>query len=194
MNASALSFFLGCSLFSIGKNQKLLVGKNYFVPVPMDRRPASCRNSLLSNFISFIYFKAKDSELESLKASVDLISKQTISQARKNIPQKFSSLLDIFRFVPDPFYKAFIDLPSMGHGATFAFSLLSNSGLEGKKILGYKVSDVTHYAPVISPPGLNVIFSEFNGRLKILCSFDKGRITRDEVKSYLETLKLNLLA
>ena len=193
MNASALSFFLGCSLFSIGRNQKLLTGINYFVPVPMDRRPASCKNSLLSNFLSFIYFKAKDSDLESLKSSVELISKQTILQARKSIPQKFSSLLDIFRFVPDPFYKAFIDLPSKGHAATFAFSLLSKSGLEGKKILGYKVSDVTHYAPVISPPGLNVIFSEFNGSLKILCSFDESRISKDEVALYLDVIKLNLM-
>jgi hypothetical protein len=193
MNASALSFYLGCSMYSISKFQNLLTGKNYFVPVPMDRRPASCKTSLLSNFISFIYFKATEHDLDTLKNSVDLISKQTITQARKNMPAKFSSLLDLFRFVPKPIYKSFIDLPSNGHAATFAFSLLSNSRLEGKKIMGCDVTDVTHYSPVISPPGLNVIFSEFNSRLKILCSFDESRITRNEVASYLETLKLNLL-
>jgi len=193
LNASMLSFFLGSSLFTSGSIPDLFTGKNYFVPVPMDRRPASCKNSLLSNFISFIYFKATDSDLKSLKASVELITRQTISQARKNIPGKFSSLLDLFRFVPKPFYRAFIELPGGGHAATFAFSLLTNSGMEGKKILGYKVINVTHYAPVISPPGLNVIFSEFNGKLKILCSFDESRITNEDVVIFLEALKLNLL-
>jgi len=193
MNAQALPFFLGCSLFAISKHSKFLTGKKYFVPVPMDRRPASCKNSVLSNFISFLYFNAKDSDLESLQQSVEIISKQMISQARKNMPEKFSSLLDLFRFVPKYIYKAFIELPGNGHSATFAFSLLSGSKLEGKEMMGHKVLDVTHYAPAISPPGLNVIFSEFNGKLKILCTFDERRITKDNVVSYLGTLKLNLL-
>jgi hypothetical protein len=53
--------------------------------------------------------------------------------------------------------------------------------------------DVTHFAPVISPPGLNIIFSEFSGRLKVLCSYDENRILKDDVISFLRTLKSNLL-
>ena len=193
LKANQLAFFLGCSMFSISKHSELLTGKNYFVPVPVDRRTASSQNSLLSNFISFLYFKAEESDLESLEKITGVISKQTIMQAKKNIPEKFSSLLDLFRHVPSPLYKAFIDLPSRGHAATFAFSLLSGSKLEGKKILGRRVLDVTHYAPVISPPGLNVIFSEFNSKLKILCSFDERRISRKNILAYLDTIKQNLL-
>jgi hypothetical protein len=193
MKTNALPFLLGCSLFSISKHSNLLTGKNYFVPVPMDRRPASCKNNLLSNFISFLYFSAKDADVESLENIIGAISTQMIFQARKNIPAKFTSLLDIFRFVPAAVYKAFIELPGNGHSATFAFSLLSGSKLERKEMMGHKVLDVMHYAPAISPPGLNVICSEFNGRLKVLCTFDERRIAKDNVVSYLDTLKLNLL-
>jgi NRPS condensation-like uncharacterized protein len=193
ITGQALPFLLGSTVYSLSRHKNLLTGKNYFVPVPLDRRNASDQNSILSNFISFLYFKAEDSDLASIEKITEVISKQTISQARKNHPGKFSSLLDIFRYVPNPLYATLIELPSAGHAATFAFSLLSNSKLEGKKIFGSRVLDVTHFAPVISPPGLNVIFSEFGGRMKVLCSYDECRILKEDVGSFLNTLKLNLL-
>ena len=83
MKTSALPFFLGCSLFALSRQAKLLTGKYYFIPVPVDRRPPSGKNSLLSNFISFLYFNADDSELVSLEKTIQTISKQMISQAKK---------------------------------------------------------------------------------------------------------------
>jgi hypothetical protein len=194
MQSGALPFYLGCSLFSLCSLKKLLAGSGrYFIAVPVERRPAAGRNAILSNYISFLYFHAGARELKSIKDVSLAFTQQMVSQARKNLPEKFSSLLDLFRFVPDPLYRAFINLPSNGHSGTFAFSLLSGSRLENNSFMGFPVADVTHYAPVVSPPGLNIVFTEFKGRLKIILSFDESRITRESAHELLAGIRKNLL-
>ncbi len=191
-----LPYYLGNVVYSLSGFESLLSHRkgDFFVAVPIDRRPVSHKNVLLSNYLSFIYFKVKFDEIESVKNVAGVFSKQMIQQGRKRIPEKFRSLLYLFRFLPDFIYRTFIELPGKGHSNTFAFSLLANSGLENKLFMGLPVRDVTHFPPVISPPGLNIVFTEFNGRLKIICSFDESRITRDQVNNLLEAIGRNLLS
>ncbi len=190
-----LSFFVGSSVFSLSKFESLLSDKkgDFFIAVPIDRRSASHKNVLLSNYLSFIYFHTKANDIESVKKSTDLFSQQMIHQARQRIPEKFSSLLHLFRFLPSFIYRLFLDLPSNGHSATFAFSLLANSKMENKSFMRFPVKDVTHFPPVLSPPGLNIVFTEFNLQLKIIISFDECRITKEEVRSLLNEIRKNLL-
>jgi hypothetical protein len=195
IRTNALSFFLGCAMYSIRQVKGLLSHSktNYFVAVPVERRSPAYKKDLLSNHLSFLYFGAAEAEIINVKEVSQAVSRQMISQAKKNLPEKFSSLMQLFRFVPSQLYKAFINLPSNGHSGTFAFSLLGNSCLENKSFMGFPVEDVTHYAPVISPPGLNIVFTQFHGRLKIILSFDESRITRDDARALLAAIKDNLL-
>jgi len=195
IQTSKLAFFLGCAMHALDASEELLVGnpEKYFVAVPINRRSASDKETVFSNFLSFIYFQAKAGEMKSIKNISQRISQQMILQARKKLPGKFSSLLDLFRFVPATLYRAFINLPGNGDSGTFAFSLLSNSLLENKLFLGFPVTDVSHYAPVISPPALNIVFNEFNGRLKIILSFDESRINKMKARELLLTIRKNLL-
>ena len=195
IQAGELSFFLGCSMLALSRHDKLLTGERnkFFVAVPLGRRPQANRHSLMSNFLSFLFFRAGESELFSLKEISKSLSAQMIYQAKKGLPEKFSSLQELFKFIPAPVYRAFIDLPGKGHSGTFAFSLPGNSGLENKLFMGLPVTDVTHYAPVISPPGLNIVFTEFNGRLKIMLSFDENRITVKNARELLHTIRKNLI-
>ena len=45
---NSLSFFLGSTLFSLSRRADLITGKNYFVPVPVTRRPYSAKENVLS--------------------------------------------------------------------------------------------------------------------------------------------------
>ena len=195
IKTNPLSFFLGSTTFSLHAHPEMLKRSNgnYFIAVPLDRRNQANKNVLLANYISFLFFNLKPGELKSVKDTAQSISSQMISQARKKLPEKFSALMEIFRFIPAPLYNAFIELPGNGNSNTFAFSMLANSMLENNSFMGLPVLDVTHYAPVISPPGLNIVFTEFNGRLKIMFSFDENRIKREQVKALMNTIKKNLL-
>jgi len=195
IKTNALSFFLGSTTFSLHAHPEMLKRSNgnYFIAVPLDRRSQANKNVLMANYISFLFFNLKPGELKSVKESAKSISSQMISQARKKLPEKFSALMEIFRFIPAPLYNAFIELPGNGNSNTFAFSMLANSMLENNSFMGLPVLDVTHYAPVISPPGLNIVFTEFKSRLKIMCSFDESRIKREQVRALMNTIKKNLL-
>lgn len=195
IRTNPLSYYLGCSLFSLSRKSELLAGEKgiYFIAVPLARRPQEYKKALLSNFHSYIYFHAKADEIKGIKEISQSFSRQMIMQARRKMPEKFSALLDVFRFIPAPVYRAFIDLPTNGHAGTFAFSLLANSLLENKSFGDCPVVDVTHYAPVISPPGLNIVFNEFAGRLKIILSFDESRMSKDQARSFLDTIRKNLI-
>ncbi len=192
---NALSFYLGSSLFSLSRHNEMLTGEKgiYFIAVPLVRRPAEYKNAVLSNFHSYIYFHARADEIVNVRDISLSFSRQMIMQARRKMPEKFSVLLDLFRFIPAPVYRAFIDLPTNGHAGSFAFSLLPNSRLENKSFGDCPVVDVTHYAPVITPPGLNIVFHEFAGKLKIILSFDESRMTKNQARSFLDSIRKNLI-
>lgn len=191
-----LSFFLGASACALSEMQSQLSDKrgDYFIAVPVNRRQASHKDVLLSNYLSFIFFRAKNEDVHTVKDTAQLFLRQMISQARNGMTDKFEMLLDIFRFLPRVIYRAFLELPSNGHSTTFAFSLLENSVLENQSFMGLPVLNVTHYPPVISPPGLNLVFTFFNGRLKIICSFDESRISSDDVALLLDRIRKSLVS
>lgn len=195
VRTNALSFFLGCSLDALKQHEELLNRStgNFFVAVPVERRPAKNNHDVLSNYLSFLYFHAKENEITNVKEISGMVFYQMIRQAKEKLPEKFSALLHLFRFIPAKVYSAFINLPGNGHAGTFAFSMLGNSCLENKPFMGRKVLNVTHYAPVISPPGLNIVFTAFRNKLKIILSFDEGRITREDAAALLQTIRKNLL-
>ena len=195
IGTNALSFYLGCSLFSLSRHNEMLTGEKgiYFIAVPLVRRPAEYKNAVLSNFHSYIYFHAKADEIVNVRDISLSFSRQMIMQARRKFPEKFSTLLDLFRFIPASVYHSFIALPTNGQAGSFAFSLLANSRLENKSFGDCPVADVTHYAPVITPPGLNIVFHEFAGKLKIILSFDESRMTKSQARVFLDSIRKNLI-
>jgi len=195
IKTTALPFFVASAVLALHKNNTLLtdIAGDYFIAVPLNRRPASHKNVLLANYLSFVYFHKQDAAIAEIKKLSASFNSQMIEQARKKMPEKFISLMDLFRFLPPVIYWAWMNLPTKGHSATFAFSLLNNSCLENKSFMGFPVLDVIHYPPVISPPGLNIVFTEFQAQLKIIISFDENRITKSQVQNFIAELKTNLL-
>ncbi len=195
IKSTALPFFVAVSLAAIHNNKNLLTDKSgdFFIAVPLDRRPASHKNVLTGNYLSFVYFHKADSEMSDIRSLTVTFGAQMIQQARKAIPEKFISLLELFRFLPPAIYWAWMNLPTKGNSTSFALSLLSNSALEKNTFMGFKVIDVTHYPPVISPPGLNIVFTEFRSQLKIIISYDEKRISKSQIQDFIIEVRKNLL-
>ena len=195
IKVASLPFFVASTVLALHKDNALLtdIGGDFFIAVPLNRRPASHKNVLLANYLSFVYFHIQDAAMSEVKKIAGIFNSQMIEQARKKLPEKFISLMELFRFLPPIIYRLWMNLPTKGESATFAFSLLSNSCLENKSFMGFTVVDVVHYPPIISPPGLNIVFTEFQSQLKIIISFDENRITKSQVQNFITELKTNLL-
>lgn len=194
--SKSLPLFLSISIMALA-NQKGLSGNTplpLFIPVPLNRRTEEFKNVLLSNRLSFLFFRINPNEMLETQSLEKNILSQMINQAKENIPEKFGSLMNVFSFLPAFIYKAFLNLPSRGHSSTFAFSSLPVSTLEREDFWGFKILDFTHYPPFLSPPGLNLVFMEKAGGIKIISSFDERRISRDDVNLLLNDIRSNLIA
>lgn len=167
-------------------------GLDMFVPTPLDRRTAEQKNTLLSNHLSFLFFKIQSKDLVDLEKTRKLLLQQILLQAKRNIPAKFQSLMNLFSYLPAWIYDAFINLPSKGKSSTFAFSALPKSFLANGSFMDYKVLDYTHFPPFLSPPALNIVFEEVNAGLKITTAYDQKRISQKELNSLLLDIKNNL--
>ncbi len=186
--------YLASLVHSITQDKTLFekAGRPVFIPVPLDRRTSAFKNVLLSNRMSFLFFRADQNEFNDIGELRKSFLQQMLNQARKGMPQKFESLLSLFRFLPAFIYKAFLNLPSKGNSSTLAFSSLPASFLEKGTFLGHKVRDYTHYPPLLSPPGMNVVFMEFRGGLKIIVTFDRHCIGADRIRTLLSDVKQKL--
>lgn len=195
IKSTALPFFIASSVFALRRYAALLTDKrgDFFIAVPLNRRPLSHQNVLIGNYLSFVYFHQMDTAIGDIKSLTASFNSQMIEQARKGMPQKFASLLQLFRFLPPIIYHWWMNLPTLGQSASFAFSLLPESALATKTFMGFRVKDVTHYPPVISPPGLNIVFTEFRERLKIIISFDENRMTKEQAQLFVSDIRKNLL-
>jgi hypothetical protein len=191
---TGLPYYLANLVHLITKEKSLFekVDLPVFIPVPLVRRPSAFKNVLLSNRMSFLFFRAEPSDFKDIKKLQKSFLQQMLTQARKNIPEKFESLMTLFRFLPAFIYKAFLNLPSKGHSSTLAFSSLPASFLESGRFMGHQVSDYTHYPPLLSPPGLNVVYMEYQGGLKIIVTFDRHCIEADRIRKLFSDVKHKL--
>jgi hypothetical protein len=60
-------------------------------------------------------------------------------------------------------------------------------------LFGGRILDVTHLVPTWRPPGLTVVFLNFNGRLSALLSYVDDCLTADEVNSIERDIRSALL-
>ncbi len=189
-----LPHFLAASVKALSLQKSLIPDSklSFFIPSPIDRRSPAYQKVLLSNYMSFLFFKAEEKDLVSTSHLRKLFTHQMIQQARKGIPEKFQSLMNIFSFLPAFIYEAFLNLPSKGHSSTFALSVLPKSLLEGGKFMGSIIEDYTHYPPIIPAPGLNIVFMEMKEGIKIIAGFDKSMISENEAGLFLKEIKHQL--
>jgi hypothetical protein len=190
-----LPLYLASSVHALSRQNSILRGSRqaFFIPSPVSTRNADTRNVLLSNNLSFLFYRIDPRQISSVEDLRSILLKQTIEQAKLKIPEKFVSLMDAFSYLPEFIYKAFINLPSRGRTSTFAFSLLPGSFLDKGFFLGHEVLDFTHFPPFLSPPGLNIVFMEENENIKIVLSYDQNRLSKESVILLLKDIKANLI-
>lgn len=191
---NGIPLYLASTIFawSRQKNYQEMKDLPLFIPTPVERRFGKSKNALRSNYLSFLFFRIDKIDITDIQNLSEKILKQLILQAKLNIPDKFQSLLDVFAYLPDSIYKAFINLPSKGKSSTFAFSSLPISFLQSGDFCGQSVENYTYYPPFLSPPGINIVFMEMKEGLKIITSFDVNRISKEEVTLLLAEIKNSL--
>ncbi|MBI5016926.1 MAG: hypothetical protein HZB55_15765 [Deltaproteobacteria bacterium] len=153
----------------------------YVVPVPHDLRRRGAEGPILSNQLSFLFFRIEAAQTGSLAGMVCELTRQMMDQARGGNPESFRAAMELFRPAPLDFYVRQVGRPTRGRLATFFFSDAGESCPGLDRLAGAVPTAVTHLAPASCPPGLTVVFSRFRGRLCFVLSWIDGCLTAREV-------------
>jgi len=150
--------------------------------VPNDQRKKGTAGHLVSNQLSFFFFRLNTEELTTTETAVSSINKQLKAQIKDRITERYTDLLNSLRLMPMPIYEAMVDLASNGKMSSFGFSDLGTDKIHLSEFLGAKIENTLHYPPVPSPPGFNVVVSKTNGKLKFVWAYFDEAISEKEIQ------------
>lgn len=166
-------FFLAAAVQAVHRTaeRRGLGGGAYVVPVPHDLRRRGAAGPILSNQLSFLFFRVEANGASDLRSLLAALTEQMLSQLRNRCDASFLAAMELFRPLPLDFYVRQLGRPTDGRVATFFFSDAGEScpGLE--ELAGARPTAITHLAPAARPPGLAVVTSRFRGRLCFVVSW-----------------------
>lgn len=161
--------------------------------VPNNQRKKGTAGHLVSNQLSFLFFRLYAHELSTTQAAVSSINQQLKAQIKDRIPERYTKLLQALRFMPMPVYEAMVNLASNGKMSSFGFSDLGTDKLALTHFLGTHVKNTCHYPPVPSPPGFNVVVSKSNGQLTFVWAYFDEVLSPSEISEMEQAFRQLLL-
>ena len=165
----------------------------YVVPVPHNLRRRAGSGPILSNQVSFLFYRIEPEQAPSLEATIAELTRQMMAQARDRNPESFQAAMELFKPTPLGFYLGQLGRPTRGKFATFFFSDAGESCPGMDEFFGARLAAVTHYAPAARPPGLTFVFSRTRGRLCAVISRVSDCLTGAELERLERGLRAALL-
>jgi hypothetical protein len=160
-----------------------------FIPVPHDMRRYARAPHLLSNQVSFVFFRLGEGSEETLRDSVNAVIEQLHASVAARHPQNMLAFLGLLRWLPLRLLWRIIEKPTKGHPASMYFSDIGSSLSALPAFCGATVSKATHYPPVLSPPGLTSVWSRFGDSLEITVCYDAAALGQHGLETFLRNLR-----
>lgn len=180
------------SVFSILKARNSNVPYLWF-SIPHNQRKLGTKGHLLSNKLSFLFFRLNESELKSTKIAVSSILNQLKAQIKSHTTEKYVDLMKMMRFVPMPIYEKMVSVPSRGRLSSFGFSDLGNDQLTMNTFCGAQIKSVFRIPPIPSPPGFNVATVKTENGLQMMLAFAKELFTEQEIEMLVSGIRKSML-
>lgn len=168
-------------------------GKTLWVPAPQNQRMRGKQGALLSNQISFMFYRVPYKKLDSLKECVQTITEQMVNQVRTRMPESYATMMNIFRRMPLRIYNLFMKWPTKGVVTTFSFSDIGPSLQDFDTFMGHRIKDVFHYPPNPVPPGFTTVFMRYNNQLRVVVGSTDQSMNPTELAKFEQLLKLDLV-
>lgn len=150
--------------------------------VPHNNRRKGASGHLVSNQLSFLFFRLQKDELKTIVSSISSINRQLKQQLKTRIIDRYSDLQDVLRWMPMMIYERMVDLASNGKMSSFGYSDLGEQKVVMDMFLGAKLLRMLHYPPVPSPPGFNVIATKQNGELAFVWAYFDESLSQRELE------------
>lgn len=181
------------AVYTVLKKRGLAVPYLWF-SIPHNQRKLGTKGHLLSNKLSFLFFKLTETELKSSSDCTKSILEQLKSQIKAKATERYIDLMKMMRFIPMPVYEKMVSVPSGGKLSSFGFSDLGTDQLQMESFCTGKIKNVFRYPPIPTPPGFNVASVRTQNGLRLILAYGMELIEEKEVELLISELRSGLLA
>lgn len=166
----------------------------FWVPVPQNNRKKGASGPVLGNHLSFLFYRATNSDLQSIDAAVPALQAQMVSQVRDGIPKAYETLLQWMRRIPSALYYQLIKGPQGRSLSGFLFTVAEDHPESLSTFFGHHVANALSFPPNIYPPGLSFAFMRFEGRLQLMLLYYDDVLDEQEMSILEKQLREDLLS
>ncbi len=164
-----------------------------FVPVPHDMRRFMQSGSMLSNHISFLFFKLSPWLDADLRLTTNHVVEQLHDSVYAELPWGMLCFLRYIRRLPLRLLWRVIEMPTKGHPASLYFSDIGAGLSRISSFGGVPVTSALHYPPHLSPPGVTTVWSRYHEQLEVIVCYDTALVGRDGISRFESQLRKELL-
>lgn len=188
-----LYFIACCSHVIHAINKQRNKAGDIWLPVPYDGRLRGASGPLISNCVSFLFYRLQPAELNTIPGTVKVLNEQMKAQIKDGIPQRYTMFLNMMRYVPLWLYYFLISRTGKGVFASFLYTSTGDNFNELRSLFGESVKNITMIPALTFPPGLTFVFLKHDEALNINIAYSPEIISNNELILIEERLRELLL-
>ena len=188
-----LYFIACCSHVIYALNRQKNKPGDLWFPVPYDGRLKGAAGPLISNCVSFLFYRLTKEDLNNVPQTVKCLSEQMKAQIKDRIPQKYTMFLNMMRHIPLWLYYFLISRTGKGVFASFLYTSTGDNFNDLKSLFGEPLSKLTMTPALTFPPGLTFVFLKHDQALDINIAYSPEIINHNELLLIEQKLKEILL-
>lgn len=188
-------FFIACCAHVVHTiNKQRNKSGDLWIPVPYDGRLKGSTGPIISNCVSFLFYRILKNEFDSVPQTVKSLSMQMTRQIKDGIPQQYKMFLNMMRHLPLWLYYFLISNTNKGVFASFLYTSTGDNFSNMKTLFGKPVKNITMVPALTYPPGLTFVFLHHLETLHINIAYSQEIINNNELALIEKNIKANLLA
>ena len=188
-------YFVACCahlIYAINK-QRNKQG-DIWLPVPYDGRLRGAIGPLISNCVSFLFYRIPENQLNSVSQTVKCLGTQMTAQIKDGIPQKYTMFLNMMRHIPLWLYYFLISRTGKGVFASFLYTSTGDNFNDLKSLFGEPIRSINMIPALTFPPGLTFVFFKHDDELHVNIAYSANIISNNDLLLIEQKLKEILLA
>lgn len=165
-----------------------------WIPVPYDGRLRGDIGPLISNCVSFLFYRVPKTQLSDVPQTVKYLSGQMTEQIKDGIPQKYTMFLNLMRHIPLWLYYFLIYHTNKAAFASFLYTSTGDNFNDLKSLFGEPIKNINMIPALTYPPGLTFVFLKHDDIFNINIAYSPQIINNNELVLIEEKIKEILLA
>ncbi len=165
-----------------------------WLPVPYDGRLKGGNGPLISNTVSFLFYRIPQSELLDVQQTVHCLGRQMMDQIKEGIPQRYTLFLNMMRHIPLWLYYFLVSKTGKGVFASFLYTSTGDNFNNLRSLFGEPIRDISMIPALTFPPGLTFVFLKHDDELGVNIAYSPDTISSSDLLFIEQQLKEILLS